>query len=296
MSTTDDLDWDDLRYFLHAVRAKTLAGAARALEVEHSTIGRRLTALEKSIGSALVLRGPDGLTLTALGDRVLPLVEDVERAVAAVQHAVTSTQVRVRLAVPSGFARLFADGLARLRRDHPELSLELVSGARMVDLHKGEADLALRIGPITDADLVARKVGQSSWALYAAESYLSHHPAPADPDDLTGHDVIGYDASLASVPAAQWIESRAAKATVVLRSREMTDMHAAVASGLGLAAIPCSLGDGDPTLRRVSEVLGTRDISLVYRREARLSEPVRTVAQFVVRLMSENAEQVEPRA
>ncbi len=169
----------------------------------------------------------------------------------------------------------------------------------MVDLNKSEADLALRIGPIADPDLVARKVGESPWALYAAETYLARHPAPADLDDLSGHDVIGYDASLASIPAAQWIESRAAKATVVLRSREMTDMHAAVASGLGLAAIPCSLGDGDPTLKRVSGVLGTRDVSIVYRREARLSEPVRAVVQLVVALMAENQTELsragEPR-
>jgi DNA-binding transcriptional LysR family regulator len=287
MPTTDDLDWDDLRYFLHAVRAKTLAGAARALGVEHSTIGRRLTALERSIGAALVLRGPDGLTLTPLGERVLPLAEDVERRVRSVQDAVASHQVRVRFAVPSGFTRLFADGFARLRRDHPEISLELVSGSRMVDLHKGEADLALRIGPLTDPELVARKVGESPWALYAADAYLSRHPGPVESNDLSGHELIGYDASLASVPAAQWIESRAANATIVLRSREMTDMHAAVASGIGLGAIPCSLGDPDPTLRRVSDVLGTRDISLVYRREARLSEPVRVVVQFVVALMAE---------
>jgi DNA-binding transcriptional LysR family regulator len=287
MPATDDLDWDDLRYFLHAVRAGTLAGAARALGIEHSTIGRRLTSLERSIGAALVLRGPDGLTLTPLGERVLPLAEDVERTVLALRHAVASNQIRVRLAVPSGFTRLFAEGFARLRLDHPEISLELVSGSRMVDLHKGEADLALRIGPITDPELVARKVGESPWALYAAEAYVARHPDGVDSEDLSGHELIGYDASLASVPAAQWIESRAANATIVMRSREMTDMYAAVASGIGLAAIPCSLGDPDPTLRRVSDVLGTRDISLVYRREARLSEPVRVVVQFVVARMAE---------
>ena len=156
----------------------------------------------------------------------------------------------------------------------------------MVDLKKGEADLALRGGTIADPELVARKVGESPWALYAADAYLARRPV-VDPADLSGHELIGYDESLASVPAAQWIESRASTATVVMRSREMTDMHAAVASGLGLAAIPCSMGDPDPTLHRVSDVLGARDVSLVYRREARLSEPVRIVAQFVVALMSE---------
>ena len=82
MAAVDDFNWDDLRYFLRAAQTKTLAGAARSMGVEHTTIGRRLSALERALGAALVLRGPDGLTLTPLGQRIAPLVE---RLVAEVQ-------------------------------------------------------------------------------------------------------------------------------------------------------------------------------------------------------------------
>ena len=81
MAAIDDLDWDDLRYFLKAAQAKTLVGAARAMGVEHTTIGRRPSALERSLGAALVLRGPDGLTLTPLGEKVMPMIQDIERDV-----------------------------------------------------------------------------------------------------------------------------------------------------------------------------------------------------------------------
>jgi DNA-binding transcriptional LysR family regulator len=290
MAETGDLDWDDLRYFLRAMQAKTLAGAARAMRVEHTTVGRRLSALERSLGAPLVLRGPDGLQLTPLGEQALPLVEEVERAVAKVRALVASQKSRVRLAVPSGFTRFFTEGLARLREKHPELSLELISGARPVDLKKGEADVALRSGLVADDDLVARKLGVSGWSLYASDAYLARKPGPIDPDELSGHDVIGYDASLSSVPAAQWIEERATKARIVLRSREMTDMLAAAASGVGLAVLPCSLADPEPTLRRLTpKVVATRDIFLVYRREARMSDEVRAVIQFVVDVMREHA-------
>ena len=293
MTNVDDLDWGDLRYFLQAIRQKTLAGAARALNVEHTTIGRRLTALEQSLGSPLVVRARDGLQLTPLGERVLPLVEEMERAVLALKELVTSKSARVRLAMPSGFTKLFAGSLERLRADRPGLALELLGSARPVDLKKGEADLAIRVGPLDDDELIVRKLGGMGWALYASERYVGRRSGPIDPADLTGHELIGYDASLAALPAAKWIEDRAATATIVLRNREMTDMLAAAISGIGLAVLPCWLAEGEPDLKRLTtEVIATRPVSLVYLREIGLSEPVRAVIDFVIAVMTEHAEQI----
>jgi DNA-binding transcriptional LysR family regulator len=281
-----DLDWDDLRHFLRAAHAGTLAGAAREMNVKHSTVGRRLSALERSLGAALVLRGPEGLTLTPLGARLVPLAEEIERAVRAVCEAAAGQRTRVRLAVPSGFTPLFAGPLADFCRRHEGIELELVSGARPVDLKKGEADLAIRSGPCADAELVARKLGDSGFSLYATDGYLARRPGPVDPDDLRGHELIGFDASLAAVPAARWIEEHAAGATIVLRSREMTDVTAAATSGIGIALLPCMLGDATPGLRRATPaVLLVRPLFLVYRREMRLAAEVRAVQQFVVDVM-----------
>jgi DNA-binding transcriptional LysR family regulator len=289
----NELDWDDLRYFLGAVRAGTLAGAARALKVEHTTVGRRLSSLEAALGAPLMLRGPEGLTLTPLGQAALPLVEQVEHAVDAVRELVSARRARVRLAVPSGFTALFTARVAELQREHPKLSLELVSGARPVDLKKGEADLAVRVGAIADKDLVARKLCESGWALYAADAYLARRGVPRDLDDLAGHDVIGLDPSLARVPAAQWLEARIANANVVMRSREVTDMLAAALSGVGLCALPCMVADVEPTLVRLTTDLIARPIiSLVYRREMKLSREARAVMRMVVEVMRENAERI----
>lgn len=282
-----DWNWDDLRYFLRAARARTLSGAARALRVEHTTIGRRLAALERSLGAPLVLRKPDGLRLTPLGAELVPLVDAVEKAVLAVQARVQAQASLVRLAVPSGFTRLFTAKLPMLRREHPELALELVSGARPVDLERGEADLAIRIGPVADPELVARKVGDVGWSVYASPAYLKGRPR-VDLDDLRGHDVIGYDASLAGMPAARWLEARAGRARVALRSREMTDMLAAAVNGAGIAVLPCVLGDAEPLLQRLTpDVVASRPAALVHRREATIADSVRAVKRFVVVVMHE---------
>jgi DNA-binding transcriptional LysR family regulator len=297
MGADDELDWNDLRYFLRAAQAGTLAGAARAMNVDHSTIGRRLSALERALGAPLMIRAPDGLHLTPLGASLVPLVEDVERAVLAVHGRASQRHARVRLAMPTGFTKLFSANLERLRKAHPQLTLELLTGSRPVDLKRGEADLAIRSGPIADQELIARSLGEAGWSLYAAPAYLQRHPAPTDLDDLSGHDVIGFDPSLSAVPAAQWIEQRVKNAPrgarVALRSREMSDMQAAALSGAGLAMLPCLSADDEPGLVRLTpHVLATRQLALVYPREARLSQPVQAVIRFVLDVMRDNAARI----
>jgi DNA-binding transcriptional LysR family regulator len=285
----DDDDWDDLRYFLRAARGRSLAAAARTLRVEHSTVGRRITALETRLGAALVSRGAGGLRLTALGEKILPVVETVERAVHSVGELVATERARVKLAVPSGFARVFSTALADLQRAHPEISLELVSGARPVDLAAGEADLAIRARAIVGRDLVARKLCVTGWSLYASDGYLARHPGPFDPEALAGHEVIGFDPAIAQSPGARWLEARAARVTIPMRSREMTDIIAAAASGVGIAVVPCLIGDAEPGMRRLTaEVVATHELALVYRREARVSSGVRAVARFVVDTVRKN--------
>ena len=290
MAADDDLNWDDLRYFLRAVQSGTLAGAARAMDVDHSTIGRRLSALERALGAPLVLRGPGGLHLTPLGESLVPLVQEMGRVAIDIHGRVTQRQARVRLAMPTGFTKLFTANLARLRAAEPQLTLELLTGAKVIDLKKGEADLAIRSGPVREQDLIARPLGESGWSLYASPVYLARRPAPVDPDDLSGHDIIGYDLTLSAVPAAMWIEQRMRGATLALRSREMTDMLVAALSGAGLAVLPCLIGDDESGLVRLTpDVLATRPLSLVYPREARLAQPVKAVIKFVLDVMRENA-------
>ena len=227
MPSADDFNWDDLRFFLRAAQMKTLAGAARAMGVEHTTIGRRLSALERELGAPLVLRGPEGLTLTPLGERIAPLVLEVERAVSAARAAVKAECERVRLSVPQALTALFTQDLAQLRRDHPEVSLELCSDNRPPDLKRGEADLAVLVRAVVDEDLVRRSLGDVGWSLYATDVYLARHPGPVDPDDLSGHEIVALKADATSAPAAKWLAEHAAKATVVSRSNASASLVAA---------------------------------------------------------------------
>jgi DNA-binding transcriptional LysR family regulator len=290
---TPELDWDDVRYFLAAARAGSLAGAARILGIEHSTVGRRLAGLERCLGAAVVLRNPDGLQLTALGRQLYPRAEQVERSVRAVSALASAEKARVRLAAPSGMSRLFVHGLAGLRDRHPEVMLEIISGSRAVDLERGEADLAVRFGTVTDAELVVKKLCELGQALYAAKSYVHRRSTPIDVTDLAGHDVVAFDPALAATPGARWLEERSRNAVIVLRSREMTDMLIAIVGGLGIGVLPCFLGDAEPNLVRLTrQPVATGRLSLVYRREARIARPIRAVAEFVVTSLQRHAAQL----
>lgn len=168
----ETLDWNDLRYFLAAARAGTLAGAARLLGVKHPTVGRRLDALERAIGAALVIRTETGIRLTPLGETLVGHAEQVERSVEELKGRAAAQTATVRIAVPTGFASFFTAHLpqllAELRSKHPHTSLDFLSSLQPVDLARGEAELALRIGPIADETLVAQKVGEIGWSLYAS--------------------------------------------------------------------------------------------------------------------------------
>jgi DNA-binding transcriptional LysR family regulator len=289
VASISEIDWESVHYFLRAAESRSLSRAARSLRVQHTTVGRRLSSLERAIGAPLVERSAAGLELTPLGRRVVELAGEMAALVQAIAELAAVERTNVRLVVPTGFTALVTPHLEALRREQPQVSLDIVSGARRVDLRKGEADLAIRVGPIEDEALVARKLGEVASALYASRAYLERAGAP-DPNDLAGHAVIGFHRSLSQMPAAQWLAVRSAKATIVLRSREAVDMLAAAQSGAGLAVLPCLLGDADPSLVRLTrEPVASRRVSLVYRREARLSPEVRSVSSFIVGIMQEQA-------
>jgi DNA-binding transcriptional LysR family regulator len=291
VAAVDDFNWDDLRYFLRAAQTKTLAGAARSMGVEHTTIGRRLSALERALGAPLVLRGPEGLTLTPLGQRIAPLVLEVERAVSAARAAVKAECARVRLSVPQALTGLFIQALAQLRRDHADFSLEIISDNRPPDLKRGEVDLAVLVRAPIDEDLVRRSLGEVGWSLYAADAYLARRPEPIDPNDLSGHEIVAIKADSASSPAAKWLAEHAANATVVSRSNASASLVAATVAGAGLALLPCFLAEAEPALKRLTpDVLVKHSVSLVYRREVRLAEPVRAVIRFVIEVMRKHTD------
>jgi DNA-binding transcriptional LysR family regulator len=262
------LDWNDLRYFLAIARLGTLAAAARELGVDHTTVGRRLTALETALGARLFVRGPEGFTLTEAGAGILPNAETVAVQMDAIARRATAGDARlegkVRLTVADSVTSYFVPMLSRLRERHPELVVEILSANRVLDIRRGEADLGVRFGDPGDPDLIARKLGQVGWSVYAAPSYLARKGRPQAPDDLSGHDVVAIDDLLPRAPAALWLARHAASVRVVMRGNTIDAVTEAAVAGIGLAPLPCFVGSREPGLVRLfPDLIGARDILLV---------------------------------
>ena len=152
-----------------------------------------------------------------------------------------------------------------------------------VDLARGEADIAIRLFRETRGDLVARKIGEIGWSLYAAPSYLARKPRPSDPCALRGHDVIGFADSTARAPGSRWLEAHSEGSSVVFRGTSMTAVVNAAKAGMGIAVVPCFMADA-ALERLTTQVLAKSDAFLVTTLEGKSSARVRIVGDALANL------------
>jgi len=280
-------DWNDLRYFLAVVRHSHLSAAARELGVNHSTVFRRIGALEGALGTRLFDRLSTGYTLTAAGEEMMATAERVEEEMASLDRRMSGQDHRlsgtVRLTSSETLAnRLLAPMLATFRRIYPGISVEILIDNRFLSLTRGEADIALRPRRPTENDLVGRQVGLVAWALYGAPGYLAGRPPVRSPDDLEAHDLLGSEERLGHMEAARWLERYAPKAKIVYRTNSLWHQLMAARAGVGLALLPCFSADGEPGLVQVLPPIDTIRVELwlVTHGELRHAARIRAMLDF----------------
>lgn len=282
------LDWNDLRYFLAIHRARSLSGAGRQLKVDQTTVGRRLAAIEAALGARLFSRQTREFMLTTAGDAILPTAERVEEAMLSLARAVEGDDARlegdVRVTTNEAFAnRLLLPSLPALRRRHPAIQIEIISDSRMLDLGRGEADIAVRARRNAQENIVVKKVGVSAFGLYGSKEYLARAGVPATLDDLDGHELIGYSDSLGYLSAARWMANVAIARRCVFRGNTILSVAAAATEGIGLAVIPTFLGETDPALRRVlpGESIANLDVWTAVHQDVQRIARIRAVLRHI---------------
>lgn len=190
-------EWTDLRFFLALARTGTLSGASRRLEVEHTTVARRIDRLEQQLGTTLFDRSREGYELTDMGQALLPHAESMEGAALAAAEQLGGAEVAahgvVRLGVPEVFGvRVVAPLLVGLFRDHPDLAIDLLALPRFANLANREADLGVMLDPPTTGRYMVARLAAFRFYLYAAPAYLASHPAIRTQSDLERHDFVDY--------------------------------------------------------------------------------------------------------
>lgn len=190
-------EWTDLRFFLELARAGTLSGASRRLDVEHTTVARRIDRLEHQLGTTLFDRSREGYELTEVGQALLPHAEAMEGAALAAAEQIGGAEVAahgvVRLGVPEVYGvKVVAPLLVRLLAQHPDLQVDLLALPRFANLANREADLGVMLDPPTTGRYVVTRLATFRFYLYAAPSYLVRHAPIRQQADLAAHDFVDY--------------------------------------------------------------------------------------------------------
>jgi DNA-binding transcriptional LysR family regulator len=282
------VDWEDIRHFLAVAQSGTLSGAARYLKVDHATVSRRLAALEAALDVRLVDRLPRSCRLTTVGRQVLERATEMEAGAHGIARLAKAAHVplvgRVTLSAPPVLVtHLLVEHLARFRAEYPDMRLSLSAQGQQISLSRREADVAVRLVRPDEAGSVTRKVGAMAFGLYAHRSY-AHLAAPER------WQFIAFDQNFADMPQQRWLLRIAGDRPVACELNHISEHLIAVRAGVGVAGLPCFIGDGDHDLVRIGEDVPpfARDIWLVVHRDLRKTPAVRAVMDFVAVVISDN--------
>jgi DNA-binding transcriptional LysR family regulator len=282
------MDWDNARIFLAIYRAGTLRAAAGQLQVDQATVGRRLAALETSLGARLFLRTPSGYLATPAGELAVRAAELMEQAAHQFQRELLGIDNRlsgtVRLSTTDTLAsHSVIAAMQQLHAAHPAIRIVLSTSTEITSLTRREADLAVRTVRPTDPDLISRHLAKRSMGLYAAAGYLQQRGEPQRGTALAGHAIVIYQRSVAARHRERICGEPVANAQVAMEVNSGLMLLEAACAGLGIAELPCHMADAEPRLVRLwPERVDHYDVWLVMHSDLNRSARVRAVADAII--------------
>ncbi|MCC5968994.1 MAG: LysR family transcriptional regulator [Pararhodobacter sp.] len=248
------IQWDHWRSFIAVAEQGSLSAAARVLGLRQPTVSRHIDLLEQSTGTTLFLRSPQGLSLSDIGQQMLPEARAMAASAAALERAasapVDAARGIVRLSASEVVgAEILPSVLGNLLAIHPALEVELVLSNRNDDLLHREADLAVRMTRPAQTGLVARKIADVRIGLFAHTRYLAARGTPRSVAELAGHVLIGPDRD--SVALAALAEAGIARRMVQFRCDRESAQINAIRAGMGIGALQAGIARAAPDLRPV---------------------------------------------
>lgn len=281
-------DWNDLKSFLGVARSGRLTAAAARLGLDHSTLSRRLGALEHGLKAKLFDRSPSGYMLTEQGRRLLPIAEEMERlsigAADAVGGTAASVEGVVRIGSPEGFGAYFLAGrIGGLRARYPALTVQLIAASAVFSLSKRDADVVIAVSRPPAGRLSASKLIDYDLALYAAPSYLEQAPPIRSAADLSVHRFVSYIGELLHFPELDFLQHVAPGGATSLESSNLVAQLKATLAGAGLCVLPAFLAGEEPGLVRVlpDEIGLTRSLWLIVHQDLAELARIKAVVRFI---------------
>ena len=282
-----ELDWDNFKVILALHRGGSVAAAARILEVDPSTVSRRLSAAEEAMNTVLIVRGGREFHFTPEGERAAAAAEAMEAAVSEANLAILASKSEldgvVRIACPPAIVHFLGRFGGIVSATHPDLGIELLSGRAPTDLAKGEADISVRSLGAADPDLVVAHRFDLGSGIYASQTYLEEHGRPESTNDLAVHKLVQYGSQFLHLPAFNWVEDYADPEESGVRVDSIDMARSLIIDGHGVGALFCLVGDRTPGLVRVFEdAIDQMKCAIVYHQSSRGSARIRAVLDLLV--------------
>ena len=244
------MDWDDIRYFLAVARKGSIRGGSALLNVNHSTVSRRINAFEHKLDVRLFDRLPSGYALTIAGDEMLDSAKRIEEEVNALDRKVIGRDAElngpIRVTLPAPMMNIVTPDIVAFTKLYPGIEIEFLISYDELNLSKREADVAIRITNDPPENLVGRKVLKITKADYGSKAYLKDYNNSGNTDSLCW---IGWDKATDD----KWIkESNFPHIPAQHQFSDPMSQLAAVKAGLGITTLPCSMCDVESDLQRVT--------------------------------------------
>ncbi len=254
-----NFDWNDIEVFLAVARDGTLSAAARQLNRSQPTIGRRIQQLEERLSLTLYVRTPYGYKLTENGVSLIKLAEEVQEKIDQFKGYAKLLNEQpsgtVNIACGESFAQLLMDNMEKLTFQHPEISIQIQTGIRFVNLEKGDADIAIRSQRPTSPNLYARFLGHCRYAVYASSTYVSQHPESTTERRMENCRWISYHDDKSILPVTRWLRQQVPPEQIKLYCSTLMALLQGVKSGQGLAALPIFVGKQTQDLIQLTPAL-----------------------------------------
>ena len=277
------MNWDDLRYFLALARARTVSAAGRDLLVKHTTVSRRIKALEQGLGTRLFDHLPDGYAMTPAGENLYQNALIMEEQAHAVDRQVfgLDAQLQGNLVLTAShdvFSRLVIPQLGMFRKAYPGIELQLLSSTGLADLSARQADIALRLTPKPPDYLIGKQVMPLGIGIYASRQYLESNPQP-------NHLVLWND----EVEKPEWAQQNFPEADVVIRANDVTTLLACLNNNMGVTMLPCYIGETATELYRLDLPLAasTWGVWVLSHVDLRATARVRACREFLVDIIEQ---------
>lgn len=280
-------DWNDLKFFLELARQGRLMPAARRLKVDHTTVSRRISELERDLGVKIFDRKPDGFVLTEDGHKLYQAAEKIEGAALVIYEDFcaepTEPSGRVRLTSMEGIAAFYlAEKLVQFNAKHPGVVVELVTERHLINLTKREADVCVSFVPLVGPKLSVKKAGEFKLGLFASSKYIVERGAPTTMEELKRHDFVDYVDDLVAIQPVQWLHDVLVPENVVFRSTSMASQQSAIAAGRGIGLLPFFSAKNDARLvRLMKDVIVTRSLYISVHEDIEYMGRVRTLLSFL---------------